>query len=264
MREAICGTPGYTMDQAERTRAAELAVVRAADLTLSYSEVELAVLQSHSVPPTKLAQVPWVVDSMQSGCRVFESTSDILFLGGFQHPPNAQAVSFFVREVGPLLRRRLPDVRFHIVGSAPTAEVLALESEWVTVHGYVDDIGDMFNRTRIFVAPLLSGAGIKGKVLEGLSRGAVMVLSPLAAEGVGVTDGTNCRIAVGAEAWAASVSELYTNREEWVGLSEGSASLARSKYSFENGIERMREALARVDIFGTAGLRYRHARPSYR
>lgn len=264
MRESLCGTPGYTMEGAEATRAAELAVVRASDLTLSYSEVELAVLQSHSVPPSKLARVPWVVEAMQSGVRSFEGTKDVLFLGGFQHPPNAQGVAFFVREVGPLLRRRLPEIHFHIVGSAPTADVLALESEWVTVHGYVDDISEMFNRTRIFVAPLLSGAGIKGKVLEGLSRGAVMVLSPLAAEGVGVTDGTNCRIAAGAESWATSVSDLYRNRDEWLRLSAGATSLAAGKYNFESATEQMREALARVDVFGAAGLRYRHSRPSYR
>jgi GT2 family glycosyltransferase len=260
-RESAAGSPGYTYDRAKRTRDAELATVMASDLTLSYTDVEISVLESHLTSPAKLARLPWVVETAKRPRKPFSQTKDILFLGGFGHPPNVQAVKFFAAEVMPQLRKTLPDVVFNVVGSSPTPEVLALASDAVQITGYVADLEEVFDASRIFVAPLLAGAGIKGKVLEGIARGAAMVLSHVAAEGTGLVDGVDCLIAKTPEEWATAVARLYGDEPLWATLGANAQRAAETRFSFEAGAELMRSALAKVDVFGTRGLYYKHARP---
>jgi O-antigen biosynthesis protein len=236
-------------------------MVAASDLTLSYTDVEISVLESHLTRPAKLARMPWVVDTTTRPRRPFAGTQDVLFLGGFGHPPNVEAVKFFAADVMPRLRKLLPDVVFNVVGSSPTPEVLALASDAVRVTGYVADLEEVFDASRVFVAPLLAGAGIKGKVLEGMARGAAMVLSPVAAEGTGLVDGVDCLIARNAEEWAAAIARLYRDEALWASLGSNAQRAAETRFSFEVGVEMMRTALARIDIFGQRGLYYKHARP---
>lgn len=263
MREAAANTPGYSFEQVSTTRAEEISVVEASDLTLSYSDVEIAVLQSHLSHPEKVARAPWVIEVAKERSVEFESTKDVLFLGGFRHPPNIAAVKFFAREVMPRLLRRRPDVRFRIVGSNPTPEILALASENIVVDGYVPSLDEAFDAARVFVVPLIAGAGIKGKVLEAMARGTPMVLSPIAAEGTSLSHNNDCLLADQVDEWVDAVDRLYSDRELWCRLRENAAALAGERYSFEAGRRRFRSILERVNIFGADGLHYTRVRPRY-
>jgi GT2 family glycosyltransferase len=262
LREAAAGSPGYSQERAEVTRNEELAVVKSSDLTFSYSDVELAVLESHIGNEALTARLPWIVDARPLA-RKFADTKDILFLGGFGHPPNEQAVKFFAGEVMPLVRDKLPNAVFQIVGSGAPESVLKLTSDNVKILGYVPDLEDVFASARVFVAPLLAGAGLKGKVLEAMSRGVPSVLSPVAAEGTGLVNGLGCLVAKSAEEWAAAVIKLYTDEDLWNQIGANALKTAQMQYSFAAGMEAFREALSRVDVFGRAdwGLVYKHARP---
>jgi len=100
LREAAAQSPGYSYGAAEETRRSEVATVMASDLTLSYSDFEIGILESQLPKGTKLARMPWVVDS-PGRATPFAETRDILFLGGFGHNPNLKAVRFFAGEVMP-------------------------------------------------------------------------------------------------------------------------------------------------------------------
>lgn len=262
LREAAAGTPGYTLQKAEATREAELNVIRASDLTMSYSDVELAVLESHVGHDAALAKLPWVVEAAPSS-RSFSNTKDILFLGGFGHPPNEQAVKFFAGKVMPHIARDIPEARFNVAGSQPSDALRALESDSVHVIGYVEDLDKLFSLTRIFVAPLLAGAGIKGKVLEAIARGVPSVLSPIAAESTGLTDGVDCLIARTPEEWVAATRKLYSDETLWKRIGDAALSTAKARYSFDSGVDAFAVALSRVGIVTKRewGLVYKHARP---
>ncbi len=195
-------------------------MIAEADLTLSYSDVELTVLESH-LPAAKLGRVPWVVDVRGDAKPTFADTKDILFLGGFGHPPNVEAARFFVTEVMPELLAKDPSIVFHIVGSNPTKEVMDFASDSVKVHGYVPDLDAVLSSTRVFVAPLRSGAGIKGKVLESLSYGLAGVFSPIAIEGTGLSNELDCLVADEPRVWAAQVLRLYSDETLWERISTG-------------------------------------------
>src|SRR3990172_4434730 len=110
VREALHAKDGALMQKAVATRDAELAVMRKVDLVVSYSDTEHAVIESHNLDSTRVARVPWVVETADK-VPGYEARKDIAFLGGFGHRPNVEAVEWFVREVMPLIRERLPGVR---------------------------------------------------------------------------------------------------------------------------------------------------------
>lgn len=111
----------------------------------------------------------------------------ILFVAGFRHPPNVDAAKWFVAEVLPLLRARRPGVRLALVGSSPTEEVRALASSDVEVTGFVSDeeLERWYARSRVAIAPLRFGGGMKGKVLEALRHGLPCVTTSTGVQGLG-------------------------------------------------------------------------------
>ena len=262
LREAAAGSTGATRKRAEDTRAAELAVVQASDLTFSYSDVELAVLESHVKQSCALARLPWVVD-LKPLARSFADTQGLLFLGGFSHPPNAEAVKFFARDVMPALRERLADIRLGVVGKGAEAALADVSCDALHVVGHVADLDAVMARARIFVAPLLTGAGLKGKVIEAISRGVPCVLSPIAAEGTGLVDGVSCLVATTALEWVECIARLYSDEALWQEMAANALKLVDAKYTFEPALDAFEQALARIGVEGKrkGALIYRQSRP---
>lgn len=117
----------------------------------------------------------------------FEEREGLLFVGGFAHPPNADAVLWFAQDILPLIREQIP-VNFYIVGSKVTDEIKALEQpgNGIIVKGFVseEELSRLYASCRIVVVPLRYGAGVKGKVIEALYNGAPVVTTSIGAEGI--------------------------------------------------------------------------------
>lgn len=263
-REAALGSEGYSSTRAAETRRKELATIAASDLTFSYSDAELDILRNEVTPSTRLARMPWVVDTRPRSVP-FPDTKDILFLGSFIHPPNSAAATYFARQIMPLLRETLPDAVFNVVGSGSESAVPHLASDRVRIVGHVAHLGEWFGTARVFVAPLLAGAGLKGKVLDALSHGVPSVLSPIAAEGTGLTPGIDCLIADSAEEWADCVLRLYVDGDLWTRLADGALRAAKSRFSFADAVSALECELAGLGLTSRRewGLPYLHARPDH-
>ncbi len=248
LREAMANRNKDLIEQAIKTRDEELSVMRDTDITLSYNEVEHAVITSHNLDSTIIARCPWVV-YVKENVPAFAKREGIAFLGGFDHRPNAEAVEFFINSVMPLLRKKLPKVPFLIYGSNIPEKLLKLEDDDIIVKGWVADVAEVYDTCRIFVAPLITGAGIKGKVIGALAYGVPTIISKVAAEGTGVRDGIEVSIAEKPEEWVSKLANLYLDEKEWKKLSEQGQNYTRENFSFENGKKLMKEALVMVDIF---------------
>lgn len=264
-REAEAGTPGYTKRGADATQAAELAIVQQSDLTFSYSDFEMELLERSLGGGVRIAKLPWVSEP-QRFTRGFYDTRDLLFLGGFGHPPNAQAVKYFARKILPFVRTRLPDVRFDVVGRGAEDALEDCRHEGMRVVGHAPNLDTVMAQARIFVAPLLAGAGLKGKVIEAISRGVPCVLSPIAAEGTGLVHGQDCLIAESPEQWVDAILSLYLDESLWSALANGGLRLAETRYTFEQGARDFRSALTKIGI-GQApegsSLVYGHVHPPH-
>jgi glycosyltransferase involved in cell wall biosynthesis len=110
----------------------------------------------------------------------------ILFVAGFAHPPNVDAALFLLHEILPKLESDIGPVRVVLAGSHPTDTVRALAGPNVEVTGYISDeaLSSLYERMRVAVVPLRFGAGVKGKVVEALSRGLPLVTTSTGAQGI--------------------------------------------------------------------------------
>jgi len=138
-----------------------------------------------------------------------------------------------------------------IYGSAMRDDIEALATDMIDPVGFVEDLADAYDRHRIFVAPLLSGAGIKGKVLSAIAHGIPTVLTPVAAEGIGVRTGQDCVIVETAQDWAEAITRLSLDDKLWMSMSTAARAYAAEKFSFTAGREKMKAAFEAVDLFGS-------------
>ncbi|MEJ7848068.1 MAG: glycosyltransferase [Pyrinomonadaceae bacterium] len=172
-----------------------------------------------AAPGTNIAVIPNIHDLHGRG-KTFADRRDLLFIGSFDHRPNEDAIEYFLNEIFPLILEKLPDVRFHIVGSNPPPEIFAKNSENVLVEGYVADITPLFESCRVFVAPLRYGAGMKGKIGQALSYGLPPVTTSIGAEGMNLVTDTEVLIADNPADFAAAVVRVYESEEIWNKLSD--------------------------------------------
>jgi len=207
------------------------------------------VILSHNLASTKVARCPWVCATV-SDVTPFHKRTDLAFLGGFQHPPNLEAVTGFVEHVLPGLKVVAPEIRLRIYGSniPQTLVDLALAHPQLLIEGWVADVASVYTSCRVFIAPLQSGAGIKGKVIGALAHGLPCVLSSIAAEGIPIGDRVQAAVADQPETWIERILEIYNSESAWSAMSENALKFANKNYGFEKGVLDMQAALAVAGI----------------
>ena len=222
-REAALSGDANHAAEANAMRVTELDLIRRADATIVVSRYESRLL-ADLVPHAPVHCIPILREppSPRAGllgwrrfCRRFEaprghaSRRNFVFIGGYGHRPNVDAVLWFVREVWPVLIAKGYRDRFIIAGSAVPPEIVALASDRIEVRGYVADLASLFDRCRLSIAPLRYGGGIKGKIVSSLSYGVPVVATSIATEGMNLRHGQEILIADEPEAMAEEIVTLY-------------------------------------------------------
>jgi polysaccharide biosynthesis protein PslH len=118
-----------------------------------------------------------------------DSDPNVLFVGGYMHPPNTDAALRLLRSIMPAVRQSLPGLHLTLVGADPGRELLSAATQDDTVTGYVPTVTPFLDRASLLVLPIRHGGGMRVKLLEALAAGKAVVTSPLAAAGLEVTDG---------------------------------------------------------------------------
>ena len=216
--------------KAEATRTREVAMMRAVDHVILVSPAEIPFLAEY-VDRDRISVFPALYSPVDENPPGYAGRAHLFFLGGFKHPPNVDAVLWFVGKVWPRVRAAMPDVEFHIVGAEAPPEVVALASEPGVRHvGYVADLEPVLASYRLSVAPLLYGAGIKGKLGASLGAGVPSVCTTIAAEGMGIVDGLHALIRDEPEAFADAVVALYRDSALWSRLADNGRGLVRENF----------------------------------
>lgn len=163
----------------------ELDLSAKADVSYFFSDVEKKEMQKIN-PFASIDVVPlYIYDTFRQRKRKSKKRKDIMFVGGFAHTPNSDAMIWFVEKIWPYIEKKIPEVKFYIIGSKPTEEIMGLAKENIIVTGYVDDatLDDYYKHCKVVVAPLRYGAGVKGKVVDALYNGMPLVTTSIGAEG---------------------------------------------------------------------------------
>ncbi len=237
----LAGDPAL-LRAAGRTRAQELAVIAAADVTLVVSPAERDLLV-HDAPSARVELLSNLHQLSGPG-QPFAQRRDLVFVGGFRHPPNVDAMRWFVADIFPLVRVRLPQVQLHVIGSHVPADIAALAHQpGVRVHGHVADIAPYMDGARIALAPLRYGAGVKGKINLSMAHGQPVVATTCAVEGMHLRDGVDVLVADEAQAFADAVARLYGDETLWSQLSAHGLDNVARHFSLDAGREVVRRVL---------------------
>ena len=243
-RQARLGDCPKARELAECRKVEELGLARMADLTLVVSPVEKSIIDQecdHQIDVRILSNIHPVIARELPG---YEARRNIIFIGGFDHAPNADAVLYFAREIFPRIHERIPEAVFQVIGPYPTEEISRLASKSIHILGFVPDVAPLFDQARVSVAPLRFGAGVKGKVNQSMSFGVPTVVTSVASEGMYLTHGVNVMIADPPESFADAVVELWTNPELWRQVSQNGMENLVNHFSVEAAARTIDELLA--------------------
>ena len=227
---ALTGDPELKI-KAEEKKLQEYNLMDEADETWVVSRFEQELLQKDRLDKS-IEIVPTIVDVPGSNMP-FSFRQDFLFIGSFQHAPNVDAVIFFTNEIYPLINERLTGIKFYIIGDKAPPAVIALASENIVVTGLQADVRPYFDSVKLSIAPLRFGAGVKGKINQSMGFGVPVVATPLAVEGMGLTDRREVMIGDRPETFAEALVELYRSESLWNELSERGIEHTRRHYSKE-------------------------------
>ena len=230
---------------ARARREEELALIRSVDVTIVVSSVERDVLRT-LVPEADVLLLSNIHEPTPGGLS-FAEREGLMFIGGFEHPPNTDGVLWYAREVLPLIRQRLPGVVSYIVGSKVPSTIRSLAAADFVVTGYVPDVAPFFSGCRLSIAPLRYGAGVKGKVNLAMSHGLPVVATSAAVEAMHLESGRDVIVADDAAGFAAAVERLYRDEALWNRIAASGIENVRRHFSRDVARAALRDLFARVD-----------------
>jgi len=209
--------------------AKELVISRASDRVVVVSDAERQLLLEED-PSLNVVTIP-NIHSVLDDTNGYDEREGLLFIGGFDHQPNKDAMIFFCSEIFPRIIDKLGDINLTIAGSNMPEEIFALRSDCVQPIGYMEDLDPILAKARIFVAPLRYGAGMKGKVGLSMAHGLPVVGTQIAAEGFGFTNGKEMLIIDTPQKFADYTIKLYRDRAQWISLSNEGKLFIDANYS---------------------------------
>ena len=217
------------------TRKREVAVYKAADSVVATTPDDALVIRKEIGKTANVFVVPCGFTMPEPGLG-YASRSDLLFVGNYNHTPNLDALKWWVEEIGPRLADVLPGVKLRVAGNDPGNRALDIvgAERGVEYVGWVQDLTPLLHGARVSVAPLRYGSGMKGKVGEALAFGIPTVITPMAAEGMGLVTGVQTLVADSAEGFVAAIVKLYHDEELWMSVREAGRAHVEANFGVRN------------------------------
>ena len=230
LREAeLAGEPAEKIWALRRAIDVEIDLATNVDGVIVHSTYEAEVIRQRR-PDARVHFVPWAFAARSEPVSL-EGRSGILFVGGFAHQPNVDAVDWFLENIWSAIATKVGSHEFRIAGSNMPARFERLRNPNIDPVGFVAELDALLDKTLLTVAPLRFGAGMKGKVLSSLARGVPCLMTPVAAEGMDLPRELRSLIVQDAEAFGRRIIELIADGEQWLSLSEASVKFIRDKFS---------------------------------
>lgn len=196
-------------------------------------------IMQEKFPNKPIRNIPlYIYDQVPNVEKDFSKRKDIMFVGGFQHAPNEDAVLWFSKNVFNKIVNKIPDIKWHIVGSKVTLPVQALASKNIIIDGFLSDeeLRDLYNLCRISVVPLRYGAGVKGKILEAAYYQIPVVTTTVGEEGIDATINA-FKVEDDADKMANLIIDLYNDLDRLVQMSDNGRKLIEKYYTKQSAID---------------------------
>ena len=215
----------------------EIASIYRSDLSLIISEAEMEILKiQFKIEDHILYYLPFLMDTIaietQNKLPIFKEREHFITVGNFLHEPNFDAITFLKSKIWPRIHKKLPKAEMHIYGAYESEKVKQLhsEKERFLIKGFVEDIHEKMQKSRVCLAPLRFGAGLKGKLLDAMANGLPCVTTSIGAEGMFGNLKPNGFIADDPSDFADKAIELYTNKIFWKGHQKNGFAVLHTRF----------------------------------
>ncbi len=198
----------------------EIAAIYRCDISLIISTFEMKLLQEvFKLDESLVYHLPFFLSKIKknNSWKPFHERHHFVSIGNFLHAPNVDATIQLKKYSWKLIREKIPSAEIHIYGAYPTEQVLQFNNkqEGFYVHGFVEDAAEVLENSRVLLAPLRFGAGIKGKLTSAMKCGIPSVTTSIGSEGMCGELPWNGFIEDDLEKFVVKAVELYTNKEVW-------------------------------------------------
>ncbi|MCV9929904.1 glycosyltransferase family 4 protein [Flavobacterium sp. LS1R49] len=200
----------------------EIASILRCDLSLMISEFEMELLESvFKIDTALLYYLPFLLNPISEdilkALPTFEVRTDFIFIGNFLHEPNWNTVQYLKETIWPLIKKELPEAALKVYGAYPSQKVLQLHhpKSGFYIMGRADNAQEVVRKSRVVLAPIRFGAGLKGKLVEAMQSGTPSVTTTIGAEAMNGDLPWNGFIVDDAEDFAKAAVELYQDKNLW-------------------------------------------------
>jgi glycosyltransferase involved in cell wall biosynthesis len=178
------------------------------------------------------ALIPAAVEmtSFQPDPRVQPRPRSVFMIGSLNWLPNLEGLDWLLREVWPAIHAELPGLELHVAGTGTPPHLLAPRTDNVFMHGFVESAADFMRQYDLMLVPLLSGGGMRVKIIEGMALGKCMLSTGIGAEGIAVRDGHDIVLRDDAAAWQQALRDYYHGRLPVAALGAAAAATAAEVY----------------------------------
>jgi O-antigen biosynthesis protein len=215
---------------AHKIKKIELKTYSKSDLVIAVTNEDSCFLKNEKVK-SSVCVIPNIHVIPPHDISFKKTPYSLLFIGGFRHEPNVDGIIYFIKEIFPCIRNRLPRVHINIIGSHPPDSLKKLTGNGINVLGFVTDIETYLRKTMVSVAPLRFGAGMKGKVGEAMSYGLPVVSTTTGVEGFGLTHGVHALVEDNPDGFGKHVVNLLTNDSLYNEISINGRNFIKDNYS---------------------------------
>jgi len=217
----------------------ELASILRSDLSLIISEFELKLLQDKFLISSEILHyLPFLIKKESKKAKnlpLFEKRANFISIGNLHHAPNVDSILYLKNEIWPLIRKQLPQVQLKLYGAYAPQKVLELhnEKEGFLIKGWANDVNEVMSESRVCLAPLRFGAGLKGKLVDAMINGTPSVTTSLGVEGIPGELLFPGIIADLAQEIAEASVVLYSQKEKWMACQVLASQLLEKRFRKE-------------------------------
>ncbi|PIE49825.1 MAG: glycosyltransferase [Flavobacteriales bacterium] len=228
----------------------EIASIYRCDISLIISPFEYRLLINHfSISSEILLELPFMFNRISKKeieqNPSFEERKDFISIGNFKHEPNWQSVLYLKKSIWPLIKKQIPRAKLLVYGAYPTQKVFDLYngSGGFIVKGRAEDAHKVISESKILLAPLQFGAGLKGKLIDAMLTGTPSVTTSIGAEGMHGNLEWNGYIADKPDNFAKKAVELYQNKNLWQQAQQNGIIIINRMYSKKQWSEKLRKKI---------------------
>jgi len=204
----------YLLLQAARLKKFEKQVLQSVDAIVPITEVDKIYFEkwgihaSFHVSPTGVQLQQYKINHQE------ELPYSVFHFGSMDWMPNEEAVLWFVNNIWEKVLQKMPQAKFYIIGKGISQKVASLNKPNVIVVGKIESAEKVYHHYNVMIVPLLSGSGMRIKMIEGMAYGKSIVSTSVGAEGIAITSDKNCLVADSPDGFANAVIELLANSEK--------------------------------------------------